>query len=233
MHIKPEDIGFVDIFPSIAVARVGDSDEWYIGPEIPGHEPFPPEGVFKDKHFKIKKQAARYRVYAFDKNGKVIGEIDGKHDYKLKWTVQVANKKSAWVVFRGQYEKETWELRNSTVQGWPDEKRDYAFTDTRKKLIIDSGLQTVEGPSSHTIPLQGEFYGSKPTPTKVQMGDIHTDEHGRLIINASDGFSTSVDFPGPPEQQPFMKGEFDNDDWIDSMCDGHVRVSVVSKASPT
>jgi hypothetical protein len=63
-------------------------------------------------------QAARYRVYAFDQDGKVLGELDDKNHYTLKWTVHVANKKGAWVMFRGQYRPESWVLRNSKVQGW-------------------------------------------------------------------------------------------------------------------
>ena len=46
------------------------------------------------------------------------GEIDGKDDYTFMWTVHAANKKSTWVRFRGQYEPETWTLRNAAVQGW-------------------------------------------------------------------------------------------------------------------
>ena len=72
------------------------------------------------------------------------------------------------------------------------------------------------------------------------MGDIHTDNHGRLIFLAGNGLSW---YHGPPEQQAFLEDEFNNDDWarilylqdrvladylkqFDSMCDGNVHVSV-------
>lgn len=63
-------------------------------------------------------QAVLFRVYAFDANDRVLGEIDGQTDYEIEWKVHVANKKSAWVRFRGKYACEKMELRNPTVQGW-------------------------------------------------------------------------------------------------------------------
>jgi hypothetical protein len=63
-------------------------------------------------------QACRYRVYAFDSAGKVLGECNTSNGYTIDWKIQVANKKAAWVLFRGQYEEETFTLRNPAVQGW-------------------------------------------------------------------------------------------------------------------
>ncbi|CAE6501242.1 unnamed protein product, partial [Rhizoctonia solani] len=55
MAFNPEDIAYADIYPPINVARVGDSDKYFIGSEVPGVEPIP-EGGFKDEDQKIKKQ---------------------------------------------------------------------------------------------------------------------------------------------------------------------------------
>ena len=97
----------------------------------------------------------------------------------------------------------------------PDDKRDYAYTDTRDKLIIDSGEQTLRGLSQEWIPLQGDFYGSKSTPTKVHLGDIRTDDCGRLIILAGDGHSYSLDhINDPPSKQPSLNDMFNNSDWV-------------------
>ncbi|KAG8741248.1 hypothetical protein FRC10_003128 [Ceratobasidium sp. 414] len=229
MSVNPADIGFVEIFPPINVARVGDSNEYFLGPEIPGVEPTP-TGGFKDSEHKIKKQVARFRVYAYDKSSKpkLLGEINDK-DYTLTWTVHVANKKASWVIFRGKFRKETWQLRNKTVQGWPEGKPpNYEYTDTRTKLIIDSGEQEIEGASAQAKALRGQFWGSRDAATPVQLGEIRTDEHGRLLVFASDGHSFSV---RPPPDQDLHSG-FDNDDWVDSMCDGSVRVTAKSKSSP-
>ena len=97
----------------------------------------------------------------------------------------------------------------------PDDKRDYAYTDTRDKLIIDSGEQTLRGLSQEWIPLQGDFYGSKSTPTKVHLGDIRTDGCGRLIVLAGDGHSYSLDHVNdPPLKQPSLNDMFNNSDWV-------------------
>ena len=40
-------------------------------------------------------QAARFRVYAYNADGDVIGEINANNGYTLEWTVDVANTKGA------------------------------------------------------------------------------------------------------------------------------------------
>ncbi|KAG8870437.1 hypothetical protein FRB97_009767 [Tulasnella sp. 331] len=233
MPFTPQEIAYVDIYPPVAIARVGDSQKWYMGPEIPGVDPMPKAG-FKDQDHKIKKVAARFRVYAFKSDGTVLGEIDGKGEYEIQWTVHVANKKSAWVRFRGQYKEESWELRNPSVQGWPDESdKKYEWTNHRTKLIIDSGERKIKGLDRRAVPLTGQFYGSFDTPTSVHLGEILTDDHGRLIVLAGDGMSYSLLAPSAaPEDQPYQEGLFDNDNWVDSMFDGNVQVLVSNRNSP-
>ena len=46
------------------------------------------------------RKAVKFRVYGFDKTGKCIKELT-KGDYKLTWTVEVANTKAAALEFRG------------------------------------------------------------------------------------------------------------------------------------
>ena len=51
------------IHPGIGIARVGNSpDEYFIGPEAPGEVP-DPDGGYKDSAGRIKRQAARFRIY--------------------------------------------------------------------------------------------------------------------------------------------------------------------------
>ena len=40
-------------------------------------------------------QAARFRVYAYDNADKVIGELNERTGFRLKWTVHVMNTKAA------------------------------------------------------------------------------------------------------------------------------------------
>ncbi|CAE6452408.1 unnamed protein product [Rhizoctonia solani] len=237
MPFSPDQIEFVDIYPPINVARVGDSDEYFIGTENPGVEPIPdgafkdyewnPTGGFKDKDYKIRKHAARFRVYAFDKDSKVLGEITSK-DYSLTWTTHVANKKAAWIEFHGKYGRDNSSLRNPGVQGWPGEpgKWPYDYTNERSDLIIDSGEQSIQGENAQPVALQGVFQGSTKSGTQVQLGELRTDDQGRLLVLASDGHSFSI--LGDKD----LTNGFDNPDWVDKMCDGSVRVTVKSKSKP-
>src|SRR5579864_2925500 len=85
------------IHPAIGVARVGNSDEFFIGPETP-YPTAPPQGGYRDAEGRLKRQAARFRVYGYDKNGNVVAELTAANS-DITWTVHLANKKAAWYDF--------------------------------------------------------------------------------------------------------------------------------------
>src|SRR5260370_18908174 len=61
-----EKIAYCQIYPGVGIARLGNSpDEYFVGPEAPGHPP-KPLNAFKDPAGRIKRQAARFRLYAFN-----------------------------------------------------------------------------------------------------------------------------------------------------------------------
>ena len=149
------------IHPAIGIARVGDSpDSFYLAPEQAGQLPSEltsdgkdqPIKTFKDKKQRVKRQAARFRVYGYDdkfKQGKEIqigdtidvqnssGQVLTGKVQDIKWTVYLANKKSSWYQFRqldGEHGYDaTPPLRNSEITD----------PDCRQQLIIDPGPQTV------------------------------------------------------------------------------------------
>ncbi|MGV7858576.1 LodA/GoxA family CTQ-dependent oxidase, partial [Mycobacterium kansasii] len=62
-------------------------DQYFIGPETPGMGPSPGT-EFKDAQGRIKRQAARFRVYGYDAAGNVVQEITAlTPGAKLRWTV--------------------------------------------------------------------------------------------------------------------------------------------------
>jgi L-Lysine epsilon oxidase N-terminal len=78
------------IYPSIGIARVGDSkDGFIIGPEAPG---VAPTGPFRGKDDGIKPQGARFRVFQVDiganGNETVSREVTGARDVQIEWTDQ-------------------------------------------------------------------------------------------------------------------------------------------------
>jgi hypothetical protein len=197
------------IYPGIGIARVGNSpDEYFIGPEAPGEVP-QPEGGFKDSAGRIKRQAARFRLYGLDERGKAVREITAD-DAEITWRVHVANRKAAWYQFEnamdlGKYAKTT-ALRNKTITG-----------NDRLKLIIDPGPRSISGRNTQGDPYQldtGEFMG-----TKVPLGELRTDEAGRLIFLGGFGHSASVD------HKPAITFA-NNDGWHDDTSDGPVRATV-------
>ena len=72
-------------------------NEHFLGPEVPGVYP-QPGGGFKDAAGRIKRQAARFRIFGLDANGNVVRELTAA-DGDITWTVQLANKKAAWYNF--------------------------------------------------------------------------------------------------------------------------------------
>ena len=56
------------IFPPIGFSRVGNADDWFLAPEVPGLVSEPPGG-FKQAADRVKKQVQRFRVYGFAASG--------------------------------------------------------------------------------------------------------------------------------------------------------------------
>src|ERR1044072_3890613 len=109
------------IHPGIGIARVGNSpEEYFIGPEAPG-EPPRAEGGFKDAAGRVKRQAARFRVYGLNEAGEAVREITAD-EAEITWRVHVANRKAAWYQFLnamdlGPQFAMTAAPRNSAVTG--------------------------------------------------------------------------------------------------------------------
>jgi hypothetical protein len=102
-------------------------------------------------------------------------------------------------------------------------------------LIVDSGIQKIPKTQPKTqrktqpqtpVKLKGSFQGSQLTAQDVHLGEIRTDEQGRLIFIGGAGYSRSVAKQDTPHFQPDIISEFDSIDWVDDTCDGWVNVEV-------
>src|SRR2546423_3157548 len=143
------------IHPAIGIARVGDSPtSFYLAPEQAGQLPIEcdqdgnavlkdgkeqPISKFKDGQGRVKRQAARFRVYGYDDGspqgqelqvGQQIEVVQTKTGrmmtgkvVDIEWTVYLANKKASRYEFRqldGEHGyDDTHPLRNADVTG-PD-----------------------------------------------------------------------------------------------------------------
>jgi FtsP/CotA-like multicopper oxidase with cupredoxin domain len=188
----------VKIHSSIGIARVGNSPtEFFIGPERPGDRT-PPAGGYKDAEGRVKRQAARFRLFGYDDRGRLIREITDD-DATISWTVHLANKKAAWHKFDGLNPNAP--LRNKLVKN-------------RQKLIIDPGSRTISGTEQ-----LAKFETGKFDKTVVPLGEIRTDEAGHLIVLGGFGHSAS-----PTHQQ--LTTFANNDGWYDDVSDGPVNATV-------
>jgi len=89
----------VKIFPPIGIARIGNSPEWFIGPELPfpAPPPAPSDGKYKDNQCRIRRQAQRFHLWGYfdDGSNRQLTATDGT----VQWTVHLANAKA---VFQGE-----------------------------------------------------------------------------------------------------------------------------------
>jgi hypothetical protein len=203
------------IHPGIGIARAGDSElDYFVGPEAPGWRPQPGSG-YKDATGRIKRQAARFRVFEYGPDGKVVREVTG-FDAKIDWTVHLANKKAAWFKFVGRYR---WEdpkqhiLRNLHIQSGPEFIKN---PDLRTQLIIDPGPRGVSGVRTEPVAFDSGSFQGKP----VYLGEIRTDDRGALLVLGGHGHSESMTAENP------ILHYANNDNWHDDVGDGPVTATV-------
>lgn len=235
------------IHPSIGVARLGNSpDDFCIASEAAGGLPIecdpngntPEQEVFvkkfRDSEGRIKRQAARFHIFVEDEDhpeGRPlqIGDtIYGGGNYgklvAIEWRVYLANKKSVW------YEFEQLEGEHGYSPDHPRRNADITDSNSRQKLIIDPGPQSISteadqpqkanfsrgGNSAYAQTFPPEELSPNPIDT---LGDIMVDHGGRLLVLGGHGNSGSYK-TGLGE--PRITNYANNDGWFDDTSDGPV-----------
>ncbi len=204
-----ETIVAASIHPGIGVARVGNSaDAFFIGPELPQPLAQPPD-FYRDEAGALKRQAARFRIYGLNAAGQVVRELTAA-DAEIVWTVEVANKKAAW------YE---YELPLDIPQAVPVGRRNASYTgDARRELEIRPSPRTIQGTNTQGAAYafeDGRFLG-----TPVALGELRTDEVGRLLVLGGHGKA------GTPWPSNALITFANNDGWYDDISDGPVQAQV-------
>jgi hypothetical protein len=199
------------IYPCIGVARVGNApDDFFIGPESPGKTPTP-EGGFKDAASRVKRQAARFRIFGLNGSGEPVKEVTAD-DGEIRWRVHLANRKAVWYQFQN-----AMDLGDAAI---PARRRNEAIVGKdRKSLLIDPGVCAITGRDAggelgHRFD-SGEFFGKK-----VYLGELRTDARGRLIVLG--GLGDSAPFDPRMHATTFANNDF----WHDDTSDGPVRATI-------
>lgn len=205
-------IKYCKVFPGIGIARVGNSPDFFLGPECPGTRT-EPLGGFKDRAGSVKRQAARFRLYAFDEHDQPLGELNlAVAKSAIEWNVALANSKAAWYEFRGTKAGMDTDsgaklncLRNRRVQ----DRSSLCIVPTRRQI----GGSSENGSKYHFD--DGEFLG-----IPVHLGELQTDELGRLIVLGGNGASGCTKDAKP------ISNYANNDYWYDDVSDGPVNAKV-------
>jgi hypothetical protein len=204
------------IHPAIGIARVGNSspDDFYLAPEIPGRPADPGPSGYKTAAGEIRREAARFRVYGYDEAGEVVGEITAG-DAEIVWEVHLANRKAAWYQFLNALDLKQFAMtptyRNATVAGAQ-----------REALVIDPGAKRISGRDRKGPDYEfteGWISFNESKPTLVPLGELRTDEVGRLIVIGGAGHSASA---SGAQAVTFAN----NDGWYDDTGDGPVRATI-------
>jgi hypothetical protein len=198
------------IHPSIGVARVGNSQEgWFLAPEVT-YPPAMSAGFYRDSDGALKRQAPRFRIYGLNAAGRVVKELT-LANAKISWTVHLANKKSAWYQFQLALDIPEAASALPTLLRNP-------WASDRASLVIDPGARSISGSNTHGG-ASNTFDTGKFMGTGVYLGELRTDEEGRLIVLAGRGKSASCD---GSRAVTFAN----NEGWYDDTSDGPVTAEV-------
>lgn len=219
------------IHPAIGTARVGnaevtDASSFFIASDTPGipnnfnleSGTFMP---FKTPEGKVKKQAARFRIWRYEDDGKgrfvpvVEINLDSPEIAKIAWTVHLANRKASFIRFDGpkgesdNFKTRTDDLRNKSIES---QKR-------AELLEIDEGPKSISGRNASDI----RFNNSKKPVIPIDgLGELHTDEQGRLLVFGGKGQAASSDTTG----KSIITDYVNNDTWFDDVSDGPVTATI-------
>ena len=248
------------IHPAIGVARLGNSNSSFCiaseqsgalpidcDPEgdpitMDGHEA--PVANFKDDEGRIRRQAARCRVYVYDETspdgrevaiGNTFAIVDLHSGQRLtvriddiQWTVYLANKKASWYAFQETAGEHGYE------DGHPLRNAGITNTNDRQQLIIDPGPRTVAFQNPKTRRAAFEAAGGPTSfppelrPNSIaSLGDlVCTQQDGRNRLLVLGGFGNSGGMLagfGNPKIQAYAN----NDGWFDDVSDGPVTAAFV------
>src|SRR4051795_9669819 len=199
------------IHPAIGVARVGNSEtDFHFGTktddpkgELVTH--FHDTGDLANLRLPaVKRQAARFRIFAYAPCGDCLGEVKTASVRSIEWTVELANRKASGSRTKPRPAGRPTVLRNKDI---PDADR--------SRLEITPRPRRLVGPSGRAVFDDGLFMD-----VPVCLGEIRTDADGRLIVLGGHGRAGTCD------ATKRIRDAADNDGWYDDIADGPVKAQI-------
>jgi len=197
------------IHPAIGVARVGESATSFDGPDVrdPGFAP----ATYRDGADKIKRQAARFRIYEYEfpnafeadkQDGMAtVREITIADVEQIEWMIKLGNRK----MFTAHPYTDP---ANQTPHLSIPAELTITLTPANATALAAGAAQKIEGQISGTAP-----------PLRVTLGEFATDADGRLRALAGKGLAGSLPGAGAPT-------DLRNPKWWDDTADGPVRAKL-------
>jgi hypothetical protein len=209
------------IFPAIGIARIGNSPEFFVGPESLGSRGRDLGAAgetevqdFKDASFRVKKQAARFHLYQRETAAGPFIPAALPAGATVRWTVRVANKKDGIV-------RPSTPPGAGTIPGLRPTPNP-----ARANRIIDSGNTAISG-----VGVSGRFLDGTHVGAAVRLGELRTDTQGRLLVLGANGISKSNPVTAVPVPPLSRSDDFYNNlNWYDDVCDGPVSAEIVDSA---
>jgi len=175
----------IRIHPAIGIARLGNSpEEYFIGPEVPGV--YPPVSEYRDEEHCLKRQAARFRLFTYDENDEVIGEITSQDPRvkSIRWTVHLKNTKAQAAA--SKCAPSNSHFRNEGV--------------SRNSLVLDGGATDMEGANHAKVDIRCATFMNKKFSEALKLGTLLTDKASRLLS------SEVTASPTPPPEPDLTNG---------------------------
>ncbi|MER9145615.1 LodA/GoxA family CTQ-dependent oxidase [Mesorhizobium sp. M0871] len=208
------------IFPAIGIARIGGDEDFFLGPERVGEGPIEPASGAKATRFKsadgklIRKQGARFHLFE-STDGVAWTPAKLPIDATVEWSVVLANTKAAAERPSVPPIKATRPVMAAGSEG----------------MAIVSAKTTITGAGQSSAALGGVFETIGPTGqpfiVEVKLGQLRTDDQGRLIVTGGDGIS------GAPAGMAVGPSFYNNEKWFDDVADGPVTAKVMLAGGAT
>ena len=178
-------------------------------------------------------------------------KLDGKTVADIVWTVHVANKKAAW--FRIPHDLGIDAYAHGATPALRNRREGERIDDQPRlqRLIIDPGPRTIKASDGEAVDFDAKTEASCTANGAVQrlpeypksfpadhfhglicphghldtLGELRTDEHGRLIVTGGYG-RTATWSEGGRDPAP-LDDDTDNDGWFDDQGDGPVMATLI------